>query len=160
MCLHFSGKAVGCHREAFVTSEQKESRKKKPSELQNTAFVMQADQRSPTLKGKYKIYPCLSQGLGSVEARRFATGQPHLLLTGFSTKVQEIIPLGMGDSPCQPTSRAGPEAAGAKGRNNLPVNFSTGLPKLARRRRVSLRSRSVYEMFLISRWQTEKCNHD
>lgn len=127
--MHFSGKAVGCHREAFVTSDQKESRKKKPSELQNTAFVMQADQRSPALKGKYKIHPCMSQGLGSIEARRFATGQPHLLLTGFSTKVQAIIPLGMGDSPCQPTSRAGPEAAGAKGRNNFPGELQHWAPK-------------------------------
>lgn len=125
--MHFSGKVVGCHQEAFVTSDQKENRKKNPSKLQNTAFVMQADQHSPALKGKYKIF--MSQGFGSIEAWRFVMGQLRLLLTSLSSEVQEIIPLGNGDSQCQPISWPGPDDAGAKRKNSSCSELQHWAPK-------------------------------
>lgn len=129
MCLHFTGKVVGCHQEAFVTSDQKESRKKTPSKLQNAALVTQADQHSPILKGKHKIYPYMSQGFGSIEAWSFAMGQPHLPLTSFSAMVQEIIPLGNGNSQCQPTSWPGADDAGTRGRNSSCSELQHWAPK-------------------------------
>lgn len=129
-----------CHREAFVTSDQKESRKKNPNKLQNTTFVMQADQHSPILKGKYKIYPYMSQGFGSTEAWRFAMGHPHL--TSFSTKVRKLLPWEMVTQPHGQDQMM----LEAKEETTPAVNSSTGLPELAWRRR----GRSVYEMFLIS----------
>ena len=49
------GRLSGCHTEAFVTSDQKDSEKKKPNKLQNTSFVMhEIDQGGLFLKGKNK----------------------------------------------------------------------------------------------------------
>lgn len=44
--MHFSGKVLGCHGEAFVTSDQKDKGEQKPTKLLNTTFVMHETGRS------------------------------------------------------------------------------------------------------------------
>jgi len=93
----FQWKVVGCQGKAFVTSDQKDSEKKKPTKLQNTTSVMHETSKStqPHSEGEKKlkkkiyryIYIYLSQWIRSIEAWRFATGQPDLLLASLGIKV-------------------------------------------------------------------------
>lgn len=97
--LHFSGKVVGCHGEAFVTSDQKNKGQQKPTKLLNTTFVMHEIGRStqPHAEGEEKknIHP---KGSEDLKPRGLSPNNPISSWPSLAVRSRKLFPWETGDS--------------------------------------------------------------